>query len=82
MEVFVATNPASSGSSPRPQAAFRRCVHWPGCLAAGGILLQTASTGCGQNLSNLAGALGNPIATGVGAGLARLVEALTLNLFI
>jgi hypothetical protein len=70
-------------NSLRRQPAFRRCVRWLACLTAGGMLLQTATTtSCGQNLSDLAGALGNPVATGIGIGLSNLAQALVISVFV
>ncbi len=51
-------------------------------LLAGGILLQTAASGCEQYLSNAVSALGNPIATGIGNGISNALQALVVGLLI
>lgn len=51
-------------------------------LLGSGILLQAAAGGCQESLSSLAEALGQPLATGIGNGLNRLLEALVLSVFI
>jgi hypothetical protein len=48
----------------------------------GGLLLQAAAGGCEESLSSIAGALGQPVVTGIGNSLSSLAEALLLNLFI
>ena len=48
----------------------------------GGILLQTTTSGCEGSLSSIAGALGQPLDTGIGNSLSKLAEAMVLNLFI
>jgi len=50
-------------------------------LLSGGVLLQAAS-GCGASLSSVAGAIWQPLVTGIGNGLSSLIEALVLNAFV
>ena len=57
---------------------LRRLVSFLG----GAILLQAAAGGCEESLSSIAGALGQPIVTGIGNGLSSLAEALVLNVLI
>jgi len=77
----MSTQLTDQGTRHRPGYSLARCVHWLRLLAAGGLLLQTASGGCEAYLSSVVDALGQPVATGIGKGVSSLVEALVLNLF-
>ncbi|MBN1508624.1 MAG: hypothetical protein JW955_17385 [Sedimentisphaerales bacterium] len=51
------------------------------CLS-GGILLQVHTSSCQEAFASIAGALRQPLATGIGNGLSTLTETMVLNLFI
>jgi hypothetical protein len=66
------------GTSDRRRRVSARCIHWLGPLA-GGVLLQTAATGCAGQVVSL---LVQDAAAGVGLGISSLTQFLVLNLFI
>lgn len=73
MPSFVRGGEADS----RPRQASTCYVRWLGFLA-GGVLLQTAATGCsGQFLSTL----GQALSKGIQEGITNAAQALVLNLF-
>lgn len=59
-----------------------RCLRRLARLLGGGIVLQVTAGGCQESFSNYTGALGQPIATGIGNSVSKLVEALILSMLI
>ncbi len=65
-----------------PHRSLTRCVRLLASIGAGGVLLQAASGGCSQDLSNFVNTMGQDIVKGIGTGVTNLAEALVLNLFL